>query len=70
MENTLNNRIEELEIKIAFQEQTIEELNQTIIHQSEDIKALKTAITLMSKKIKQLDIGSDIETEISRPPHY
>ncbi|WP_428242179.1 SlyX family protein [Gynuella sp.] len=66
----MNNRLEELEVKIAFQEQMIETLNETVISQAEELKYLKSAITLLSKKFKQLDLDNNIESESSPPPHY
>lgn len=65
--------LEDLESRIAFQEDLIHTLNETVVAQAEAIRVLQVQIQHVSKRLKSLvdsveDQGIDGGDE--RPPHY
>ncbi|CUB04935.1 SlyX family protein [Marinomonas fungiae] len=68
----LLNRIDELEIRSQFQEETIDALNSALTYQQQDILLLKEQIKLLAKRLKDQDQNSDsgINSAIEKPPHY
>jgi SlyX protein len=62
-------RIVELEIKVAHQDMAIEELNQTIIQQQSEIANLQRYLELIRYKIENIQ-ASPKEVSESPPPHY
>ena len=70
----LNLKIQQLEEKSAYQEDTLESLNATIGKQHQDIQKLQTQIRLLSEFIKNLksELNSGIKhaSEETPPPHY
>ncbi|PSU45429.1 SlyX protein [Photobacterium aphoticum] len=67
----LQARIDELEMKQAFQEQTIEELNQALTAQQFLIDKIQTQMKFMVGKVKGME-PSNMATEAEEPPppHY
>ncbi|MGR7922352.1 SlyX family protein [Zobellella denitrificans] len=64
-------RLEQLETRLAFQDDTIDQLNQEITTQGAEIARLKTQLGLLVKKFKELQpsqIAS--QAEETPPPHY
>lgn len=75
MSNNWENRIDELESKVAFQDDTIEQLNQEINQHQESIHKLQNQITLLGSRFKEikdeLDVGQESgEITHELPPHY
>ena len=65
------NKIETLETRQAFQEDTVESLNKVIIQQQKDIDNLQMTIGVLQERIKQTaEAVSDGMTEEPPPPHY
>jgi SlyX protein len=63
-------RIELLETKLAFQDDTIEQLNQSIVDLNAEIMSLKGELfTLAEKLLNQSDNTTDLNT-VEIPPHY
>ena len=63
----MDNRLESLEIKLAFLEDTVDKLNEVVIKQRGEIDLLKEEINLLkSKTEKEAPEIRDIEP----PPHY
>lgn len=71
MNNELNQRLIELETKLAFQEMTIEELNQALISQQFMLDKLQLQLRQMAEKFQGLS-ASNIASraEETPPPHY
>lgn len=71
MSDDTNSRITELEVKVAYQEDTIEQLNCALSTQQKIMSDLEYKLQLISDKLKAMpvsDIGSNqIEPP---PPHY
>lgn len=66
-------RIIEIEIKLAYQEELIQVLNDTIAEQQFQLRKVEETCRLLNEKLKSLaqnlpDRGSTILNE--RPPHY
>jgi len=70
-ENAIDKMLESLEIKLAYQEDTIEMLNQSVIKQQHKISAMEHLLGKMADKINSIP-SSDLPTndEIELPPHY
>ncbi len=64
-------QIEELQMKLAFQELTVEELNQEVIKLNRLIADQQQQIQLMVGKLKSME-PSNIATQAEEtpPPHY
>jgi SlyX protein len=62
-------RITELEIKMAHQELTIEELNQIIIKQQSEIDNFHRFLKILNNKMENLQFDQK-ETMDLPPPHY
>lgn len=71
IQQMLENRIEELEMKIAFQEQLLDELNHALVQQQFDIDKMQVQLRYMANKLKDFqpsNIAS--QSEETKPPHY
>ena len=68
-EDKLSGRIDALEAKLMFQEDTIEVLNQTITLQWHQIDALKRQLTDLSERLREAEAGTSRPAN-ERPPHY
>ena len=67
----LQARIDELEMKQAFQEQTIEELNQALTAQQFAVDKIQTQMKFMVGKVKGMEPSNMAsESEETPPPHY
>ena len=66
-----DDRLVEVETKLAYQEDTIQQLNDVICRQQDQIDALRAQYELLVTRVKELDAdrpdGDDID---ERPPHY
>lgn len=67
----INQYLELLETKIAFQELTIEELNQMIITLQADVSKLREQLLLLSQKLQATQTSNIAAlSEETPPPHY
>ncbi|MGR2766136.1 SlyX family protein [Photobacterium ganghwense] len=67
----LQARIDELEMKQAFQDQTIEELNQALTAQQFLIDKMHTQMQFLVGKVKGMQPSlMASESEETPPPHY
>lgn len=65
--NGIIEKIETLETRQAFQEDTIESLNTVIIQLQKDIESMRLKFKAMQEKVNQ---SSSSESEEPPPPHY
>ena len=65
------NRLEEIEIKIAYQEDMVQELNKVVCQQQKKIDQLEETCKLLINHIQDLS-GQATEQGVinDRPPHY
>ena len=66
---TLDERIDALEMRIAYQDETIETLNQTITAQWQQIDALTRQIAELRDRLQDAESKAAAPTS-ERPPHY
>jgi SlyX protein len=64
------NRIEELETKLTFQDHLIEELNQALIQQQSDITKLTRVVENVISQVERMGDGSPDGNAVELPPHY
>jgi Uncharacterized protein conserved in bacteria len=64
-------RIIELEIKAAYQEDLLQELNKIVAGQQQQIDRLETTCRMLNERIKSLSTESGATENIEEvPPHY
>jgi SlyX protein len=67
----MNDRIIDLESRVAFQEEAIHSLSETLIEQQRTIESLSTTVEALRQRLKALEPSplQPAETQ-SPPPHY
>ena len=67
----LLDKIEDLECKLAFQEQSIEELNDALSQQQILISKMQDQMKYVANKVKNMDTSNMADpSEETPPPHY
>lgn len=67
----LEHQLEHLEMRIAFQDDTIEQLNQVVTSQQQQIDKLHRQLELLIKRMKEVTITPVAsQSEETPPPHY
>lgn len=66
---TLTDRIDMLETRLAYQDDTVETLNQTITAQWKQIDALTRQLAQLSERLQEAETNAPGPTN-ERPPHY
>jgi SlyX protein len=67
--NALGERIDALEMRLSFQDETIETLNQTITAQWKQIDALTRQVAELKERLQDAE-GHAPGPVSERPPHY
>ena len=69
--NDIHEKITNLEIKLAFQEDLVETLNLVIISQQQQLELLQQQFKLLYQQLKSLQPSNiaDVSEEVP-PPHY
>ena len=65
----LTERLDALEVRIAYQDETIETLNATITEQWKQIDGLTRQIAMLSDRLQEAEAGQGAPAN-ERPPHY
>jgi SlyX protein len=68
-EKELSERIDALESRLAYQDQTIEQLNETITAQWKQIDALTRQLAALSERLQEAEAERPAPGN-ERPPHY
>lgn len=65
-------RLDELETKLAFQEELLEQLNHALSQQQIQLEEMQTAMRVLSQRIKasQSRPEAPLNPLDERPPHY
>ena len=66
---TLSERIDTLEARLTYQDDTIEQLNQTITAQWKQIDALTRQLTELKERLQDAENSATAPVN-ERPPHY
>ncbi|MBR0717917.1 SlyX family protein [Bradyrhizobium liaoningense] len=65
----LTERIDRLETRLAYQDETIEQLNQTITAQWKQIDVLTRQVAQLSERLQEAEANAPGPAN-ERPPHY
>ncbi len=68
-EKDLSERIDALESRLAYQDQTIEQLNETITAQWKQIDALTRQLSALTERLQEAEATAPAPAN-ERPPHY
>ena len=67
----IEERLENIEAKITFQEDLIEELNKTVYQQQTKLERLEAICKSLAEQIQSLaEAGNESKPANERPPHY
>ena len=69
----MDDRINDLESRIAFQEHTIQELQDLVATHQKQLYDMEEAMKVMARRISQMSTassGTGNSSEEERPPHY
>jgi len=66
----INERINDLEFKVLYQEDTIESLNQVVSQQQKDLLMLQEKVQLLGRLLESYRSQQGINSENEIPPHY
>lgn len=73
MSTSFESRLEELESRLAFQDDIIETLNETVARQDRELLRLELQLKSLADKLRDLAESSSMPGETSGhevPPHY
>lgn len=73
MSRPVEERLEILESRLAFQEHTLEHLNQVVTRQDRELLVLKQRLADLAARLKEIDAASPAPgggSEHEIPPHY
>jgi len=68
-EKELSDRIDALESRLMYQDETIEQLNATITAQWKQIDALTRQLAALNERLQQAEANAPAPAN-ERPPHY
>jgi SlyX protein len=68
-EKQLSERVDALESRLAYQDQTIEQLNETITAQWKQIDVLTRQLAALTERLQEAEASAPSSAN-ERPPHY
>ena len=66
----MNDLIEDLQSRLAFQEDAIDHLNKTVTRQDQLIELLQQQVQHLYGQVKQLSEQNAVSQQSEIPPHY
>ena len=67
----MDERVERLEIKLSYQDDTVQALSDIVARQDRDIEFLKREITMLKEKLQDIHVSVvKPEADETPPPHY
>lgn len=67
----MNERLTELEVRVAFQDKTIQDLNEVVTRQQREIDRLAKELEAVKSQLSELAPSMVIPSEDEKPPpHY
>lgn len=66
----LEERIAELESRLAFQDDTIQTLNDVLVAQQRTVDLLQAQLGLLARRQEEMQSRMDGEGDEAPPPHY
>lgn len=63
-------RVEKVEVKLSYLEETVEQLNEIVVAQQKEMAELHAHVDALKKKIAELMRNEGEEIANRRPPHY
>ncbi len=63
-------RLEEVENRLAFQDDVIEKLNAVVTHQDAEIRHLSASLKRLEESLKEIASGMSASGDGEAPPHY
>ena len=67
----MEDRIEHLEIKLSFQDDTVQALSDIVARQDREIELLKLEIKMLKEKFQEIRVSAvKPQEEETPPPHY
>ena len=67
----IEERLVDLETKLAYQEDTIQALNEVVCEQQKQIDQLAATCKLLVDRIRQLSVPAEMDEILDeKPPHY
>jgi len=71
LEIEMEDRISELESRVAFQEQMIDELNSVVAKQDQILMNLSQVVKILNQKVNSGQLDEAVSDEVEPPPpHY
>lgn len=67
---TVEERIADLESRLAFQDDTLQALNDEVVRQQRDIERLQLLVSALSQRQDELQTQIGSEGDEEAPPHY
>ena len=65
----VEDRINELETRVAFQEESLQKLDEALADQQKQLSTLEYRIKVMTEQLLEIDVGNP-DPEDEKPPHY
>ena len=68
-----NDRLEDIETQLAFQEDALEQFNAVVVSQQGQIDELRAQLRILQEQLSALPDGSlesAVDPALEKPPHY